>query len=184
MKINFFEDYFKSINEIVNETESIRLAQIADLIISGSKANKKVILVGNGGSAAMASHVAVDFTKAAKIRAVNFNEADLITCFANDYGYDQWVVEALKAYADAGDIVIFISSSGKSANIINGAIYAKVAGLKSVSLSGFDSNNSLRNLGDIELWANSKNYNFVEMTHHIWLLSIVDYIIEKSILNN
>ena len=57
-------------------------------------AGKKVIIAGNGGSAAMASHVAVDFTKAAGIRAINFNEADLITCFSNDYGYEHWVAQA------------------------------------------------------------------------------------------
>ena len=77
----------------------------------------------------MASHVAVDFTKAASIRAVNFNEADLITCFANDYGYEHWVAKALDAYADLGDLVILISSSGKSPNIVKGAEKAKNMGL-------------------------------------------------------
>lgn len=125
----------------------------------------------------MASHVAVDFTKAAKVRAINFNEPDLITCFANDYGYENWVVEALNSYADPGDLAILISSSGKSPNIINGALKAKDMGLSVVTLSGFDRDNPLRKLGDIELWANSSAYNVVEMTHHIWLLAIVDYLI-------
>ena len=89
------------------------------MVCATHKAGKKVIIAGNGGSAAMASHVAVDFTKAANIRAINFNEADLITCFANDYGYENWVGKALEAYADPGDLVILISSSGKSQNISN-----------------------------------------------------------------
>ncbi len=129
----------------------------------------------------MASHVAVDFTKAAQVRAINFNEADLITCFANDYGYDKWVLEALNSYADSGDLAILISSSGKSPNIINGALKAREMGLSVVTLSGFDIDNPLRKLGDFELWVDSSNYNIVEMTHHIWLLAIVDYVIATKL---
>jgi ABC-type branched-subunit amino acid transport system ATPase component len=81
------------------------------------------------------------------------------------------------AYADPGDLVILISSSGQSRNLINGALQARKMGLKVVTLSGFDEKNPLRKLGDIELWVNNSNYNIVEMTHHIWLVAIVDYII-------
>ena len=125
----------------------------------------------------MASHVAVDLTKFLKIRAVNFNEANLLTCFGTDYGYENWVSEALKAYAIKGDLVILISSSGQSKNILNGATIAKKMGLKLVTLSGLKSNNPLRKMGHINLWADCKVYNMVEMIHHIWLLSLVDYLI-------
>lgn len=125
----------------------------------------------------MASHLSVDLTKAAKIRAINFNEADLLTCFANDYGYENWVARALEAYADENDLVILISSSGSSLNIINGARQARQMGLPIVTLSGFGGNNPLRPLGDVNFWCDSHQYNIVEMTHHIWLLAIVDYII-------
>ena len=172
----FFSRYFHSINQSVLSLDSEILAQVANLVNSVTINSKKIILIGNGGSAAMASHVSVDFTKAAKVRAVNFNEADLITCFANDYGYDQWVIEALSAYADSGDMAILISSSGRSPNIINAALKAKEMGLSVVTLSGFDGGNPLRQLGNINLWANSDNYNIVEMTHHIWLVAIVDYL--------
>ena len=118
----------------------------------------------------MASHVTVDFTKAAGIRAVNFNEADLLTCFANDYGYEHWVSRALEFYADYGDMVILISSSGKSPNIINGANYAKEMDLTLVTLSGFEHDNPLRKLGETNLWVDSTS----------WLLAIVDYLIEKK----
>ena len=176
----FFSRYFQSINQSVLALDSKSLAQVADLVNSVTLNSKKIILVGNGGSAAMASHVAVDFTKAAKVRAINFNEADLITCFANDYGYDQWVIEALTAYADAGDMAILISSSGRSPNIINAALKAKEMGLSVVTLSGFEEGNPLRQLGNINLWADSNKYNIVEMTHHIWLVAIVDYLVETN----
>ena len=73
--------------------------------------DSKVILAGNGGSAALASHVSVDLTKAAGIRATNFNEADLITCFANDYGYENWLAEAIRSFAKKDDLVFFFEKS-------------------------------------------------------------------------
>ena len=109
---NYFQRYFSLINNcLVAGTGSV-LEEVADKIVRTASEGRKVILVGNGGSAAMASHVAVDLTKTAGIRAINFNEADLLTCFANDYGYENWVVKALEFYADPGDLVVLISSSG------------------------------------------------------------------------
>ena len=128
----------------------------------------------------MASHVSVDFTKAAGMRAVNFNEADLLTCFANDYGYKNWVARALEFYADPGDLAILISSSGQSPNMLIGAKQARAMNLPLVTLSGFLSDNPLRGMGDVNLWVDSTAYNVVEMTHHVWLLALIDYLIEQK----
>ena len=86
---------------------------------------------------------------------------------------------ALGFYADPGDLAILISSSGQSSNMINGAEKAKGMGLSLITVSGFSPDNPLRKLGDVNLWVNSKTYNIVEMTHHIWLLAIIDYLVEK-----
>ena len=179
-KTQYFANYFKTIYQNLESIDSVQLEQAASMVWATHKAGKKVIVVGNGGSAAMASHVAVDFVKAASIRAINFNEADLITCFANDYGYENWVVKALEAYADKGDLVILISSSGKSQNILNAAEKAKKMGLSVITVSGFSSDNPLRELGDLNLWVDSSEYNIVEMTHHVWLVAIIDYLIEAK----
>ena len=176
MEEKFLKNYFKNLSEIVVKYDKKNFLKIIEILKKTKKNKKKVILVGNGGSAAMASHVSVDLTKSSKIRAINFNEADLLTCFSNDYGYENWVQKALYFYADKNDLVICISSSGESKNIINGAKFAKKIGCKVVTLTGFNKLNNLRKIGNINLWVNSKNYNFVEMTHHIWLLSIVDFI--------
>jgi D-sedoheptulose 7-phosphate isomerase len=176
----YFTQYFEKISHRICTVESAELEEIATRVRRANESGKKIILVGNGGSAAMASHVAVDFTKAAGIRAINFNEADLITCFANDYGYENWVVEALNAYADAGDLAILISSSGKSQNIINGAKKAKNMGLSVITVSGFLFDNPLRKIGDLNLWVDSTEYNIVEMTHHVWLVALIDYIIDTK----
>jgi len=137
-------------------------------------------LVGNGGSAAIASHVAVDLTKAARVRAINFNEADLITCLGNDYGYENWMAKALEFYSDRGDVAVIISSSGQSQNVVTGAKAARELGLQVVTLSGFQATNPLRKLGDLNLWVNSETYNVVETTHQSWLLAVIDRLVEAG----
>jgi len=173
----YFAQYFETIGQKLKSIDSEQLEQAAAMVRQTHQSSKKIIVVGNGGSAAMASHVTVDFTKAAGIRAINFNEADLITCFANDYGYEHWVAKALEAYADPGDLVILISSSGKSPNMLNGARQAKAMDLSLVTVSGFSADNPIRKFGDLNLWVDSTAYNIVEMTHHVWLVAIVDYLI-------
>tara|TARA_A100001011_G_scaffold229382_1_gene237506 strand:+ start:1154 stop:1693 length:540 start_codon:yes stop_codon:yes gene_type:complete len=173
----FFENYFSEISKSIKSANFNDLEKASKIVNEASSNNKKIIIVGNGGSAAISSHVAVDFTKAAGIRAINFNEADLITCFANDYGYENWVSEALKSYADFGDVIVLISSSGESMNIINAANTARDMKNKILTFSGFSSSNPLRSLGDVNFWIDSRSYNYIEMTHHIWLVAICDYII-------
>jgi len=173
-------DYFKLYNEFNYDDKIENLIVVKDLWLKTDSIDKKVIFCGNGGSAAMASHCAVDLTKNAGIKAINFNEADLITCFANDFGYENWISNALRFYGEENDVVVLISSSGRSQNIINAAEYAKKNSINIVTFSGFDDDNPLKSLGDINFWVDSNAYNIVEMTHHIWLLAIVDMIIGNS----
>lgn len=180
MKNNYIPDYLNKFSDLVSDFDYENFLKIANILKKIKRDKRKVILVGNGGSAAMASHVSVDLTKMCKIRAVNFNEADLLTCFANDYGYENWVQKALSFYADKGDMLICISSSGESKNIINGAKFAKKIGCDVITLTGFNEKNQLKKIGNVNLWLKSKNYNLIEMTHHIWLLSFVDYIAKSK----
>ena len=177
---NYYKRYLYKLSELLMVFNNNDFLEVVKLLKKIKKNKKKVILAGNGGSAAMASHVSVDLTKMCKIRAINFNEADLLTCFANDYGYENWVKKAVSFHADKGDLLICISSSGSSKNIINGAKYAKKIGCKVVTLTGFNKTNPVKKIGNINLWLNSKNYNFIEMIHHTWLLSIVDSIANKK----
>ena len=95
---NYFSNYFENLYNRLQTVNVKDLTQAANLALQAHEQKSKIIVVGNGGSAAMASHVTVDFTKAAGMRAVNFNEADLLTCFANDYGYEHWVSRALEFF--------------------------------------------------------------------------------------
>ena len=176
---NYLEDFssiIKPNNEVVE-----KIIAVKDELLKVKDNGRKVMIFGNGGSAAIASHVSVDLTKNAHIRSVNFNEADLITCFSNDYGYEKWIEKTVDFYGDEKDVLILISSSGKSLNMINACKAARNKKISTIiTLTGHDKNNPLSKLGNINLWIDSKAYNFIENIHQIWLLTIVDLIIGKT----
>jgi len=178
----FLTKYLKDFIDLLepNDYAIEELIKVRNLLLEVSKNNKKILIFGNGGSAAIASHFSVDLTKNAKLRCLNFNEAGLITCFANDYGFENWAAKAVDFYGDEGDLLIVISSSGQSKNMINAVQAARNGSFYSVvTLSGFLESNPLKELGDINLWVNNKSYNFVENIHQIWLLAITDLVIGK-----
>lgn len=177
--MQFFKNFYKNIEQRLNDAEPASLNMLCETLVRAHQNTRKVIVSGNGGSAMIAGHVAVDLTKAAGVRTICFNEADLITCFANDYGYENWLTKAIEFYGDVGDVAILISSSGKSPNIVNAARAAKDQGLTVVTLSGFDASNPLHTLGHQNLWVNSHSYNIVETVHQTWLLACVDKIVSQ-----
>jgi D-sedoheptulose 7-phosphate isomerase len=178
---NFLKNYLNDFSNIIKPNKDVikSLIRVRDIFLKTSKKKGKILIFGNGGSAAIASHVSVDLTKNAKIRTVNFNESDLITCFSNDYGYEKWIEKAVDFYADKNDTLVLVSSSGKSMNMINACKAAKRKKIKVISFTGHTKNNPLSKIADLSLWINSKAYNFVENTHQIWLLTVCDLIIGK-----
>ena len=178
----FIKTYIKDFSNLLTPNDILinQLIEVRDVLLEAKNNYKKILIFGNGGSASIASHVSVDMTKNAKLRCLNFNEASLITCFSNDYGFEHWAEKAVDYYGEEGDVLIVISSSGNSVNMLNAVKAARSGSLSSVvTLSGFSENNQLCNLGDINLWVDSKSYNFVENIHQIWLLTIVDLLIGK-----
>jgi len=180
-EIKWLRDYFDLYKKSLFDEEVFpELIKVKDLFKAGSEKGGKILLAGNGGSAAIASHCAVDLTKNARVRALSLSEPGMITCLANDYGYEQWMARSVEFYADPSDTVVLISSSGRSKNVINAALSTKAKEIPLVTLSGFTPENPLRQIGDINLWVDSRAYNIVEMTHQIWLLAVVDLIIGKA----
>lgn len=177
---NYFKNYQESITFLLKNVDVKLINKSVNLIKKIKENNQIIYIVGNGGSASIASHVCVDFTKAAGITSVSFNNSNLITCYANDYGYENWVTESIKSYCK-NDLVILISSSGKSPNIVNAAKYCNKQNIELITFSGFDPKNPLRKLGNVNFYVDSNDYNFVEMTHHIILVSIVD-IFSKNLI--
>ncbi len=179
---DFVNNYLKDFSSLISPNDEIieQIINVKKILLDIKKDNSKTMIFGNGGSAAIASHVSVDLTKNAGIRSVNYNEADLITCFSNDYGFERWIEKTIELYGKNKDALILISSSGKSPNMINACKAARNVKIsKIITLTGHEKNNPLSKLGDINLWINSKAYNFIENTHQLWLLTLCDLIIGK-----
>jgi D-sedoheptulose 7-phosphate isomerase len=179
----FFNKYFNNFLELSKNINSSDLVDCSNLFKKVQKNKKKIIFIGNGGSAAIASHISVDLSKNAKIRSINFNEADLITCLSNDYDHKNWMKEALNIYCDKGDLVVLISSSGKSPNILNAAKWCKKNQIKFITFSGNYKGNPLKKINPhgINFWIDSKAYNHIEGMHLLLLMSITDCIIGRSV---
>ncbi len=187
-KSKFLKRYFSilslHLDKLINQT------YICEEIIQKIKKikinKKKVIIFGNGGSASTASHFSTDLTKNARIRCINFNESNLITCFANDYGYANFLKQALNDFGDKGDLLILLSVSGESKNLLNASRFCKNKKIELITLTGKKKNNSLikSNKNGVNLHIDSNSYNIVEICHHLVLLSIVDSIIGKENYNH
>lgn len=134
----------------------------------------KIMFIGNGGSAAISSHMSTDFWKNGKIRAVAFNDSSLLTCIGNDYGYPQIFEKPIEMFANPGDLLMAISSSGRSENILRGVQAARAKGCGVITLSGFDSGNPLSSQGDLNFYVPSKAYGPVEILHHSICHCILD----------
>ena len=137
-------------------------------------AGGRVFFVGNGGSAAIASHMANDFTKNGGVRSLAISDAAVLTCLANDYGYEAAFAKGLEFQAGPQDGLVAISSSGASPNILNAVAEARRQGLWVVTLSGFSPENPLRRLGDLNLYIESEVYGVVEVGHLMLLHAVLD----------
>jgi D-sedoheptulose 7-phosphate isomerase len=144
------------------------LSMIVENLHRIKTANQKVMVIGNGGSAAIASHLQNDLCKAAQIRAMVFTEPPLLTALSNDISYIAAYKELVQLWADKSDSLFAISSSGRSQNILDAVTVARDRGcFPIVTLSGFLPDNPLRNAGDFNLFINSKEYGYVELAHSV-----------------
>ena len=191
-QLPFSTDYFRQLatlsenfeatdksSESLTFTEAISRA--AALVSQQSQQQKKVIFIGNGGSAAVASHQAIDYWRNGGFPAMAFNDGALLTCISNDFGYEQVFSKPIATFAQAGDIVFAISSSGKSGNIIAGANMAAEMGCHVITLSAFKPDNPLRQLGDINFYVPTMAYGFAEITHLCICHCILDGLMKGSL---
>ena len=178
---NFYKNRNLELIKYFKKIDTKKLFQFEELILNTHRSGGKVIICGNGGSAATASHFSVDLSLNTKIKAINFNEADLITCFANDFGYENWLKKSIEIYSEPNDILILVSCSGNSKNLINANLLAKKNGMKIVTLTGCKKNNKLNSMkNNVNIWVNSNKYNIIEIIHHAILLNIIDSIAAKK----
>jgi D-sedoheptulose 7-phosphate isomerase len=177
----FLDPYFDQYRALlISDEVKAAIHAFADLARATGQAGRKMMFAGNGASASIAEHGAADFTKQTRIRGVTFHDPNLMTCFANDFGYDHWVAKAIEHYGDPGDVAVMISTSGASPSVVNAARTARAMGLKVVTFTGRHADNPLRSLGDIAFWAPSHAYNVVENLHAIWLTATIDLVIGRA----
>ena len=138
-----------------------------DLILSVRSASGKVMVIGNGGSAAIASHMQSDLCKAVGVRAMVFYETPLLTALSNDHGYECVFERLVELWANTGDLLLAISSSGQSENILRAVRASLAQGCQVITLSGFKADNPLRRLGDVNFYVSSQAYGYVEAAHSV-----------------
>lgn len=166
------DEFIKRVSEITEEKRN----RLLDLV----KNSSQVILIGNGGSNAIASHIAVDYVKFLNRKAFAFSDSSMLTAYMNDYGvgdsYAKYLSDMITNTPHS--LVILISSSGNSINIHNAANYCRSIGVNFVLLTGFNPDNLVRrDYGDdacLEYWVDSKSYGTVENAHQVFLHSIID----------
>ena len=177
---NALSDYLVQATATSASGEPLDMAEAVNQIMALARrthtAGNKLIFVGNGGSSAIASHMATDYSKNGDVRAMALNDTSMLTCLGNDLGYDRVFAKQIELYARADDLVIAISSSGRSANILNAVKAARAAKCGVVTFSGFTADNPLRRLGDINFYIASDRYGFVEIGHLTICHAILDFI--------
>ena len=180
-----FAAYSRTLDQLVRGTlVTDKVGQAVPLEIAISRLGRqmqqrqdggnRIFFIGNGGSAGIASHLATDFSKNGGMRASALNDGSVLTCLGNDFGYEFVFSKQLEWHARPGDVIVAISSSGHSKNILNGAAVARERDCILYTFSGFDANNPLRCLGDVNFFVASHAYGFVEVAHLALLHGVLD----------
>jgi D-sedoheptulose 7-phosphate isomerase len=173
-------DYLKQAAVTSASGEALEMAEAVNQVMALARrthaAGNKLIFVGNGGSSSIASHMATDYSKNGDVRAMALNDTAMLTCLGNDLGFERIFAKQIELYAREGDLVIAISSSGRSANILNAVKSARAAKCAVLTLSGFTADNPLRRMGDMNFFIASDRYGFVEIGHLTICHAILDFI--------
>lgn len=141
----------------------------------------RIFFTGNGASATIAAHAATDLTKTLRMKGLFCGDSGLLTCISNDLGFDQVFAYPFNILADEEDALFAISSSGRSANILEVARTAKEKGCTTVTFSGFAPTNPLRSLGNVNFYVPSERYGYVEVAHALIIHWVVDKMAEEAV---
>lgn len=171
---SLFDEIVVSDSRGANISLDEAVEELVEKIVRRSRYGGKLLFVGNGGSASIASHMATDFVKNVNIPALAFNDSSLLTCLGNDLGYESVFERPVGMFASRKDLLIAISSSGRSQNILRAVSAARKRQAEIVTLSGFDGSNPLRKMGKINFYVPSKSYGHVEILHLMLCHSLVD----------
>ncbi len=158
--------------QMLNESEALNLA--FKMVSLTQFQGGIVYVIGNGGSAGIASHFSSDLMKALKIPSQTLYDSCMMTCLSNDLGYEHVFSYPLEKLVKPRDLLVAISSSGQSLNIVNAAKTALSKQASLLTLTGFSSHNPLRKLGQLNFWIDRSDYGLVESAHFFLLHAIID----------
>ena len=167
-----------NLSELTDEINKISLELITSLRSEVVNSNR-IILIGNGGSNSIASHIAIDYQKFLNIKTTSLTDTGMLSMLVNDYGSEQSYSKFIEMNYEENMLVILISSSGNSTNVLNALHTANQLHCRIISLSGFDKNNKLYTVSStlqnviLNYHVNSMHYGIVETTHQVFLHSIV-----------
>ena len=182
---NEFERYVEALRSALLDAQAtdlggkaLPLQEAVQRVIAAARsthqAGHTLVFVGNGGSAAIAGHMAIDYTKNGGLRSLAFNDGASLTCLGNDLGFENVFAKQIEMHGQRGDLLLAISSSGNSANILNAVREARKREMQVVTFSGFGKDNKLRPLGDVNFYVPSKEYGFVEISHLTLCHTVLD----------
>lgn len=170
---------YRSDGSIIEEYEE-SMQNLVDLFCKIKIDKKQVFFIGNGGSAAIASHMTVDFMKNGRMRTYSLYDNSVTTCMGNDYGYEYIFSHPLEFVANNGDLLVAISSSGNSKNIVNAIKVAKEKEMNIITFSGFMKENAISRMGTYNIHVPISHYGIVESIHNLILQQVVDIILERD----
>ena len=153
---------------------------LVDAFSKHKESNSQVFFAGNGGSSAIANHMTADFMKNGGMNTYSLYDNAVTTCMGNDYGYEYIFSRPLGFLLREGDLLVAISSSGNSKNIINAIETAKEKKAEVVTFTGFSADNKAKSIGDINVYVPSSRYGIVESIHNLILQQIADIIMERD----
>jgi D-sedoheptulose 7-phosphate isomerase len=185
MEQEYYKNYFNQISKGLTEAsffhknktiiDSVFFGEINEILNDCRKNNNKIYFFGNGASSAFANHMALDFSKNGKILSRSLSDSAMLTALSNDYTYEEAMIEFLKIEGVAqNDLVITISSSGNSPNIVNVLKFCKEKNIKSLALSGLKNDNKSILISDYSIYVPMKTYGMVECIHQIFLHLVLD----------
>ena len=177
---NFKKKYFLQFESLINNTRSVQdIENLIKKIRKVKQISGTIHLFGNGGSHATVSHFANDMTKNAKIKSVVYSDSALMTCFNNDYGFENAQSKIAEKFVNfKKDLIIILSVSGNSKNLVNLVKFCNIKKINYICLTGSNKNNNINKISKTKhIWVNSKAYNIVEIVHHFLLLMTIDYFI-------
>lgn len=143
-------------------------------------AGAQIFFIGNGGSSAIASHMTADFMKNGGMKTYSLYDNAVTTCMGNDYGYEYIFSRPLEFLVREGDLLVAVSSSGNSRNIINAIKVTREKSASVITFTGFKADNKARQLGDLNVHVPCEKYGIVESIHNLILQQIVDVIMERD----